>query len=230
MSTLARQSLWAESLAPLPFPADPDRRKPAAPTIDDLDHLRLTPDAIPEYDAEVVPESSPWTIKEKIRRAAWMLVGRPAFRMTFHNWYGVRRGILRAFGATIGKRVRIRPSARIEIPWNLTIGDDAIVGDHAILYSLGPITIGARAIVSQYAHLCAGTHDIASRSFKLLRLPITIGAEAWIATEAFVGPGVEVGRQSVLGARSSAYKAMEENVVYVGSPARPIRRRKIERA
>ncbi len=232
MSTIARHRPWAGALAPwtsgqqLPeFQPDAD-----APLSDYPDYLRLIPAEQEEFGAEVIPESSPWTLKQKVVRALWMLVGRPIFRMTFHNWYGVRRGILRAFGATVGKRVRVRPTARIEIPWNLTLEDDAVVGDYAILYSLGMITIGARAVVSQYAHLCAGTHDLASRSFRLLRLPITIGPEAWIATEAFVGPGVEVGRQSVLGARSSAYKSLEANMIFVGNPARATQRRAIKRA
>jgi putative colanic acid biosynthesis acetyltransferase WcaF len=185
-------------------------------------HLRLV-EAPPE--AEVIPGASPWTLKQNIVRTVWMLVGRPAFRLTFHNWYGVRRVILRAFGATVGRGVRVRASAKIEIPWNLTLKDGAIVGDGAILYSLGRITIGERAIVSQYSHLCAGTHDYSSRSFELLKLPITIGREAWIATEAFVGPGVQVGALAVLGARSCAYKDLEAAMVHVGNPARAMKKR-----
>ncbi len=227
MSTVARRNFLEDALAPLAFSPAPA----STPDVADETLLRLVED-LPAHDhaePEIVPEASPWTLKQKALRAAWMLVGKPVFRCTFHNWYGIRRGILRAFGAKVGKGVRVRPSANIEIPWNVELGDDAVVGDHAILYSLGKITIGARAIVSQYAHLCAGTHDIASRSFKLIREPVTIGAEAWIAAEAFVAPGVEVGPQSVLGCRSSAFKPMEAGVVYVGSPAKPIRRRVITR-
>ncbi|MFG0258304.1 MAG: WcaF family extracellular polysaccharide biosynthesis acetyltransferase [Phycisphaerales bacterium JB043] len=190
--------------------------------------------AFPGFDPEeytstpqprVQPESSPWTLKEKVMRALWMLVGQMVFRLTFHNWYGVRNAILRAFGATVGQGVRVRPSARIEIPWNVELGDGAVIGDHAIIYSLGKITIGARAIVSQYAHLCAGTHDYTDPSFRLLKLPITVGEEAWIAAEAYVAPGVSVGKRAVLGARSNAFKPLEAGWVHVGSPARAIKQR-----
>lgn len=176
---------------------------------------------------QLTPEASPWTFREKLVRAVWMLVGRTLFRASFHNWYGFRRGLLRLFGARIGRDVRIRPSTHVEIPWNLDIRDGVTVGDAAILYSLGLITIGERTIVSQYAHLCAGTHDYTDRRFPLIRDPITIGADAWIGADAFVGPNVTVGALAVLGARSSAYKDLEPGVVYVGNPAKALKKREL---
>jgi acetyltransferase-like isoleucine patch superfamily enzyme/glycosyltransferase involved in cell wall biosynthesis len=174
------------------------------------------------------PEPSPWTFKEKVGRAVWMLIGKPIFRLSFHNWYRFRRVLLRAFGAQIGQGVAIRPSANIEVPWMLRIDDDATIGDYAILYSLGPIFIGRRAIISQYAHLCAGTHDYADHTFRLIRTPVTIGDDVWIGADAFVGPGVTIGALSVLGARSSAYKDLKRKQVFVGNPARPIKERVIK--
>lgn len=175
----------------------------------------------------VEPESSPWTLREKIGRALWMLLGRPAFRMTFHNWDALRRAILRLFGARVGRGVRIRPTARIEIPWHIDLRDGCVIGDYAILYSLGKITVGERTIVSQYAHLCAGTHDFTKRTFPLLRPPIEVGPDAWIGADAFVGPGVTVGRLAVLGARASAYKDLEARMIHVGNPAKALKEREL---
>ncbi len=170
---------------------------------------------------------SPWTFRQNLARAAWMITAKLLFRPSFHNWYGWRRLLLRLFGAKISRDVRIRPTAHIEIPWNIEIHEGAVVGDWAILYSLGHITIGRRAVVSQYAHLCAGTHDYHYRDFPLLRPPIVIGDGAWIAADAFVGPNVTVGAGSVIGARSSAFKSIPPDVVAVGNPAVPVKRRRI---
>jgi putative colanic acid biosynthesis acetyltransferase WcaF len=170
---------------------------------------------------------SPWTFRQNLARAAWMIAAKLLFRPSFHNWYGWRRLLLRTFGARIARDVRIRPTAHIEIPWNLDIREGAVVGDYAILYSLGPITIGRRAVVSQYAHLCAGTHDYRYRDFPLLRPPIVIGDGAWIAADAFVGPNVTVGDGAVIGARSSVFKDIPPNMVAAGNPARPIKPRVI---
>jgi acetyltransferase-like isoleucine patch superfamily enzyme/glycosyltransferase involved in cell wall biosynthesis len=186
------------------------------------------PDDPPVDGGQLVPESSPWSFREKVIRAVWMLCGRPLFRISFHNWYGLRAALLRLFGAKIGKEVRIRPTVHIEIPWTLDIRDGVTVGDYAILYSLGTITIGERTIISQYAHLCAGTHDHTDRRFPLIRDPIEIGPDAWIGADAFVGPNVRVGRLSVLGARSSAYRDIEPATVYVGNPARPLKKRELQ--
>jgi len=171
---------------------------------------------------------SVWTLREKAMRALWMVVGRSLFRCTFHNWYGIRASILRAFGAKVGKRVQIRPTCRIEIPWNMEFMDDVMVGDYAILYALGTITIGRRSLISQYAHLCAGTHDHTDPKLTLIRDPIVIGEDVWIGADAFVGPNVRVGDLSVLGARSSAYKNLKASTVYVGNPARAIGPRVLE--
>lgn len=187
---------------------------------------QLTPDP-GTHLGQMTPESSPWTTREKLARAVWMVLGKPIFRLSFHNWYGFRGAWLRLFGARIGRDVRIRPSAHIEIPWHVTIGDDVTIGDHAILYSLGHITIGARTIISQYAHLCAGTHDYTDRRFPLLRLPIEVGEDAWICADTFVGPNVRIGKLAVLGARSSTYKSLDAGWVYSGNPAKALKPREL---
>ena len=176
-----------------------------------------------------VRESSPWTLREKLGRVLWMMVRAAFFRPSFHNWYGWRRGLLRCFGARIGRGVRIRPTAHVEIPWNLEIGDGAAVGDHAILYSLGRIRIGRLATISQYAHLCAGTHDYTRPAFPLLRPPIVIGDEAWVAADAFVGPGVTVGDRSIVGARATVVKNVPPDQIVAGNPARFIKKRDLKR-
>jgi len=177
-----------------------------------------------KLDSEQVQHfTSPWTFQDNLWRAAWMITRPVLFGMSFHNWYGWRAMILRAFGAKVGRHVRVRPSAKIEIPWNLELGDGAVIGDDAIIYSLGKITIGRNVVVSQYAHLCAGTHDFHDPSFPLLKPPITIHDGAWIAADAFVGPGVVIGPGTVVGARSSVFKDLPANVIAVGNPAKPIK-------
>lgn len=196
---------------------------------EDLEHgprmLRERERMLTKSVSQMRPESSPWSKRDKVKRAVWMLIGKPLFRLSFHNWYGFRAMLLRLFGARVGKGVRMRPSVHVEIPWHLTIADGVTVGDYAILYSLGHITIGAHTIISQYAHLCAGTHDYTDHRFLLLRPPVTIAEDVWIGADAFVGPNVHVGRQAVLGARSSTYKSLDAGMVYVGNPAKPIKER-----
>jgi putative colanic acid biosynthesis acetyltransferase WcaF len=79
--------------------------------------------------------------------------------------------------------------------------------------------------VSQGAHLCAGTHDYAKRSMPLVRPPIHVGDDAWICTDAFVGPKVTVGAGAILGARAVAMRSLEPWTIYAGNPAVAVRPR-----
>lgn len=147
------------------------------------------------------------------------------FRFSFYNSFRWRRFLLGLFGARLAENVRIRPTVRVDVPWNLTIGANSSVGDYAILYCLGRVTLGRHVTISQYAHLCAGTHETNTRRMILLRPPITIGDDAWVAADAFVGPGVTIGAGTLVGARSSVFSDLPANVVAVGSPARAVRER-----
>jgi putative colanic acid biosynthesis acetyltransferase WcaF len=165
-----------------------------------------------------------WSRREQVARVIWGSV-LPLFVFSPRPFWGWRRFLLRLFGASIGPEVHIYPSARITMPWNLEIGESAAIGDRAILYALGSITIGARATVSQGAHICAGTHDISDPARPLLKPPITIGSDAWVCADAFVGPGVTVGDGAIVGARAVAMKDVPAYAIVVGNPARQIKKR-----
>lgn len=156
-------------------------------------------------------------------QVAWLLLA----RWTLPKWHGWRRLVLRAFGAKIAPKGAVYPSARIWSPANLEVGDYAFIGPGVNVYSQGPIVIEPYALVSQGAYLCTGTHDIEDLNFQLRTKPIRIGARAWIAAEAFVGPGVTVGRGAVLGARACAFRDLEPWTVYAGNPAKPLKPRNV---
>jgi putative colanic acid biosynthesis acetyltransferase WcaF len=99
------------------------------------------------------------------------------------------------------------------------MGRNSCLGDGVIVYSLGKILIGDRVSISQYAHLCAGTHDYNDKDMPLLRLPITIENDVWLAAGSFVGPNVTVGEGAILGARSVAMRDLDPWTIYNGNPA-----------
>jgi putative colanic acid biosynthesis acetyltransferase WcaF len=167
-----------------------------------------------------------WTRKQIAGRILWAIVY-PIFSLSPRPIWGIRCWLLRLFGAQIGAKVQIHPSVRITVPWNLRIADHTAVGEGVILYALGLITLGERVTVSQYAHLCAGTHDHTSTTMDLICPPINIGSDAWICAGAFVGPGVSVGEGALVGARSVAVKNIPPWTICAGNPARPIRKRKL---
>lgn len=106
----------------------------------------------------------------------------------------------------------------------------ACLGPRVICYSMAPIYLGERAVVSQGAHLCAGSHDYTTPTFPLFARPISIGVDAWICTEAFIGPGVQIGEGAVIGARAVAVRSQPPWMVCAGNPARPLKPRVHPRA
>jgi putative colanic acid biosynthesis acetyltransferase WcaF len=141
-----------------------------------------------------------------------------------HSW---RRTILRCFGARISPTAKVYPSVRIWYPQNLEMASYSCLAPEVNCYSMAPITLDAYALVSQGAYLCAGTHDVDDRHFQLVVKPIVIKANAWVAAEAFVGPGVTIGQGAVLGARAVAFRDLEPDTIYIGNPAKPLRKRKV---
>ena len=165
-----------------------------------------------------------YTPTDYIRRALWALL-QPLWRCSPRWCWGWRRLLLRAFGARVGGAVRVYPAARIHQPWNLSIGPRCTIAWHTTLYCLGPITIDSDVVISQGAHLCSGDHDIRDPAFPLLKRPIRIGSGAWIAAEAFIGPGVLIGERAVVGARAVVVRAVPASAVVAGNPARVVGQR-----
>lgn len=182
-----------------------------------------------ELDIVANRRSKKWSRSELLGRLVWETIGAPLMAFSPRPLWGVRRALLRLFGAHVGRDVHIYPSVKIAIPWNLRIGDFAAVGANAIIYSLGPIEIGARATISQFAHLCAGTHDYLSPTFDLLKPPIVVGADAWICANAFVGPGVRIGERAIVGACAVVTREVAPATIVAGNPARFVRARPVQR-
>jgi putative colanic acid biosynthesis acetyltransferase WcaF len=155
----------------------------------------------------------------------WWLVQDWLIRPSPQFMYGWRRFWWRLFGARLGEKVMIRPTARVTYPWKVRIGDRSWIGDHAELYSLDAIEIGADSVVSQHAYLCAGTHDHTQAEFPLMLKPVRIGDEVWLAAGCFVAPGVTVGRGAIVGARSVVLQDVDAASIWAGNPARRVKDR-----
>jgi len=154
-------------------------------------------------------------------QGAWVLLFRPSPWF----WHLPRRVLLRMFGAKVGKGVQVMPSVQIWAPWNLTLGDFSTVSHGVDLYNVAAITIGAHVTVSQRAFLCTASHDVDHPHMPLETKPIQIRDGAWVAAEAFIHPGVEIGTDAVAGARAVVTHDVPARMVVAGTPARILRER-----
>lgn len=211
----------AESSTPLSDPASKSIQiESAVVRMQAADRERLEPvlDAPPRvdlrrYDPRGFVRGRPgWVVM------LWWLVQAIAFPLTLHSHHAPRRALLRLFGAKIGRGVVIRPTARFTYPWKVEIGDYSWVGEDVVFYSLAPISVGAHCVISQKTYLCTGSHDVTDPAFGLVTGAIAIGNGAWIAADCFIAPGVKIGANAVIGARSTVFHSMPAQALCWGSP------------
>ena len=159
----------------------------------------------------------------------WLLFCRLSPRF-LHGW---RRLILKLFGADLHATSVVYPAARVWAPWNLTMKAGSTISDDVDVYCVDKIEIGENATISQYSFLCTASHDYSDPGIMdnpimvLVTAPIKIGDRAWVAADAFIAPGVEIGEGAVILARSSVFKDIEPWTVVTGNPAEFVRRREI---
>ena len=162
----------------------------------------------------------------RFERTMWMIVWKLLAAWTptpMHSW---RVAILRLFGADIDSTAHVYASARVWLPRNLIMRHHACLGPDVNCYNMALIRLDEYVIISQGAHLCSSSHNIDDSFFQLTANPITIEKQAWVAAEAFVGPGVTIHQGAVLGARGVLFKDAEAWGVYVGNPAALVRYRR----
>lgn len=170
-----------------------------------------------------------FTLMHRVFRLIWSFVWLIFAAWTpapLHRW---RIFLLRLAGANVHYSAHVYSSARIWYPPNLSMDEFSCIGPRVNCYNMAGVVLGHGAIVSQGAYLCGGTHDINDPNHQLLVKPIHICSGAWVAAEAFVGPGVIIGDDAVVGARAVLFKNAEKNGVYAGNPAQLIRYRYAEK-
>lgn len=159
-------------------------------------------------------------MNDKLYRTIWeitrLFLFRPFSGQLFRPW---RAFILRLFGAQIATGAHIYASARIRSPRKLSMYPHSCLAEGVICYNVAHVCIGAHATVSQRAHLCTASHDIRQRSHPTISAPIVIRNSAWVAAEAFIGMGVTVGEEAVVGARAAVFRDVPARTVVGGNPA-----------
>jgi putative colanic acid biosynthesis acetyltransferase WcaF len=171
---------------------------------------------------------SPYSTANRIRRMmwtfCWTLLARPFPKSTCMCW---KRFLLRSFGGKIADTANIYATANVFMPWNLEMRAHSCLASGVDCYNAAPVIIGVHATVSQRCYLCTASHNISSSRHEQTESPILIEDKAWIAAEAFIGPGVTIGEGAIVGARAAVFKDVTAWTVVGGNPARFLKNRTI---
>ena len=134
----------------------------------------------------------------------------------------------------IGKNVIFDPSDHFSYK-TISIGDDVFIGSGAKFSSQNEsITIGRKVMFGPNVTIMGGDHnteEIGKYMFdvktKLAHhdLPIQIGEDVWIGSNAIILKGVKIGRGSIIGAGSIVTKSCDPYSILVGAPAKVVKKR-----
>lgn len=133
---------------------------------------------------------------------------------------------LRALGADIQPSF-VAPRITVGNPSQLSIGRGSYINYEVMVDGRGQLEIGSSCSVSARVVFVTSTHSIGGtekRAGEVQRSVIVVGDGTWIGAGAIILPGVTIGRGCVIGAGAVVTKDCQDNGVYVGVPARLVRK------
>lgn len=162
----------------------------------------------------------------------------------------VTRARLRGVRITVGRNFRCHGKLVIAGKGSITIGDDVVVrhnlrhvyigsgssdyqvtiGDRVWLHGTSiacreRVSIGDRSLVGRVEIIDHEFHDPRdlSRQQEIRTRAVVLADDTWIGNDCLILKGVEIGRHSVVGARTVVRRSIPECVVAIGNPARVVK-------
>jgi len=167
-------------------------------------------------------------IFRRLKTIFWELINFKLKIVGFIPSHYFRRFCYRLCGVKIGKGSTIHMQAVFYDPRNITIGEDSIIGEGAVLDGREKLTIGNHVDIASEVMIYNGEHDINDEKFKAVFAPVIIEDYVFIGPRAIILPGVTIRKGAVVGAGAVVTKDVEEFRVVGGVPAKEISERKIK--
>ncbi len=163
-----------------------------------------------------------------VKRALWYFFNVVVMLNPYNPFSGLKKLVLRMFGAKIGEGVVIKPRVNVKYPWKLRIGNHVWIGERVWIDNLAAVRIEDNVCVSQGAMLLCGNHNYKKTTFDLVVRAIKLEEGSWVGAHSVVCPGVTCKSHSILAVNSVATQHLEPYMIYQGNPAQPIRKREIK--
>jgi len=164
--------------------------------------------------------------RERLAQRFWEVVRVVVWGLS--PWFarGWRAAWFRIFGGKIaGGGISLGRKARLDFPWNITIGEASSIADGSLIRASCEIDIGRNVCISEGVKILTASHDISSPHFNLVRRPVRVSDNVWIAMNAIILPGVTIGEGAVIAAGAVVTKSVAAWSVVGGNPAKAIKRR-----
>lgn len=127
---------------------------------------------------------------------------------------------------------RVGQDSLIELPFYCVYGQNIHLGDHVYLnvqctiLDCNTVHIGHHVMIGPNVQIYTAAHDLRAaariQGWEVAK-PIVIEDNVWIGGGAILLPGVNIGRNAVIGAGAVVTRNVPANMVAVGNPARVLR-------
>ena len=137
-----------------------------------------------------------------------------------------RRALTSELFAEVGPSVVIEAPFHCDYGWNITLGGGVYLNANCVVLDCAPVSIGPLSLIGPGVQICAASHPVDAEERRRgveYALPVTVGANVWIAAGVVIGPGVTIGEDTVVGAGSVVLDDLPAGVVAAGNPARIVR-------
>lgn len=116
---------------------------------------------------------------------------------------------------TIGNNVQINDYVHLACGKSLIIEDDVLIASKVYISDIN------------HGNYSGENHSFSeekAKNRKIFSKPVKICENVWIGENAIILPGIEIGKNSVIGAGSVVTKSVPENCIVAGNPARIIKK------
>jgi putative colanic acid biosynthesis acetyltransferase WcaF len=160
------------------------------------------------------------------KRSIWHLIN-ALFIRSFLPFSALKIGLLRMFGAQIGKGCVIKPGVSIKHPWMLHMGDYSWLGENVWIDNIASVHIGSHCCLSQGVVCIVGNHRFDKVHFDLTLHPIHISDGVWVGAMSTLLPGCHLEEHCVIVAGSVIKGQIPSHEIWAGNPAHFVKKRTI---
>ena len=141
------------------------------------------------------------------------------------KWFGLRFNtfLSRHACSSFGKGSVVCGSAFIDYPQLVSIGDNVRINEGVYMNAREKITIGNSVHISSFVIINTGSL-VPGDLEKHTESPVVIEDDVWIASGCIIGPGVRIGKGSIIAAGAVVTTDVEPYTLVGGVPAKEIKK------
>ena len=135
---------------------------------------------------------------------------------------------LQKYCLSTGENIFVGKSVNLKNIQDLSIGSNVSIHSFNYLDAYGGINIGSNVSIANHCSIIASDHTWGDKNIpikynKVVKKPIVINDDVWIASGCRILGDVIIKERTVIGAGAVVNKNLDNNSLYVGVPARKVK-------